>query len=174
MGKCTVLWCKAHISLCSVTFFEFILHAPPFQTVQMYSKFRQEGVLDGNYIRLNICNAYMWEKENETLTKNKREVQKVRLPIGFIFKDMHFFSYHIADLALQIFSQTASLSHGLLVAVWRKTMPTASSLTRGLLVRILWGTGLLFLSLSAKRTSYILKAHWKQSRSSYPYCAIRL
>lgn len=37
------------------------------------------------------------------------------MPAGLIFKDMPFF--HVADLALQIFSQTASLSHGLLVAV---------------------------------------------------------
>lgn len=46
-----------------------------------------------------------------------------------------FFSSHIADLALQIFSWTASLSHGLLVAVWKKTMLTVSSLTLDLLVR---------------------------------------
>lgn len=37
------------------------------------------------------------------------------MPAGLIFKDTLFL--RVTDLALQIFSQTASLSHALLVAV---------------------------------------------------------
>lgn len=71
------------------------------------------------------------------------------MPAGLIFKDMLFL--HVTDLALQIFSQTASLSHALLVAVWRRTTLTASSLTRGLLVRVQGAVGACFIKKSTQR-----------------------